>query len=251
MRVVAINGSIRKEKSSTNHILKPLLEGMELAGAQTDLIMLGHLNIKPCLGCFLCWVKTPGKCVQADDMSEILGKYLQADLLVMGTPLYHYTLSGLLKNFMDRTLPMAEPWLIEHHLAGLTGHPERYPKKRSLFLVSPCGLPEFDHFEALVHYFRYYSRHCGLNYLGEILRPGAESLSKANMQSLFDWYYDLVRQAGEQLIQRGSISPEIQTELKRDLFPGGVQAFRQHANQYWRGEMKKFGVNGVVPPADE
>jgi len=252
MRVIAINGSMRKERSSTNHILKPFLEGMELAGAQTEQIMLGHLNIKPCLGCFLCWVKSPGKCVQDDDMAEVLEKYVQADLIIMGTPLYHYTMSGLLKNFIDRTLPMDEPWLVERrHLNHLTGHPERYPKERSLFLVSPCGLPEFDHFEALVHHFRYYAHHCGFNYLGEILRPAAESLSKADMQGMFGWYYDLLRQAGEQLVKQGSISSELQIELKRDLFPGGVPAFRQHANQYWAEEMKKFGVNGRVLLIDQ
>ena len=60
MQVMAINGSPRKEKSSTYHILGPLLEGMRAAGATTELVHLGHLQIKPCLGCFLCWVKTPG-----------------------------------------------------------------------------------------------------------------------------------------------------------------------------------------------
>jgi multimeric flavodoxin WrbA len=60
---MAVNGSPRNEKSSTSHILTPLLEGMRAAGATTELVHLGKLQIKPCLGCFLCWVKTPGKCV--------------------------------------------------------------------------------------------------------------------------------------------------------------------------------------------
>jgi multimeric flavodoxin WrbA len=71
MHVMAINGSPRKEKSSTNHILAPLLEGMRSAGASTELVHLGQLQIKPCLGCFLCWAKTPGKCVQQDDMAAV------------------------------------------------------------------------------------------------------------------------------------------------------------------------------------
>jgi len=58
VHVMAINGSPRTEKSSTNHILAPLLEGMRAAGATTELVHLGHLQIKPCLGCFLCWIKT-------------------------------------------------------------------------------------------------------------------------------------------------------------------------------------------------
>lgn len=46
---MAINGSPRKEKSSTNHILAPLLEGRRAAGATTELVHLGHLEIKLCL----------------------------------------------------------------------------------------------------------------------------------------------------------------------------------------------------------
>ena len=113
MHVMAINGSPRKEKSSTYHILSPLLEGMRAAGATTELVNLGHLRIRSCLGCFLCWVKTSGKCVQEDDMAAVLERFVQADLLVFGTPLYHYNVSGLMKNFIDRTLPSFEPWLVE------------------------------------------------------------------------------------------------------------------------------------------
>src|SRR5208337_823330 len=113
INVMAINGSSRKENSSTYHILNPLLEGMRAAGATTEVVHLGHLKIKPCLGCFLCWVKTPGKCVQRDDMADVFERFVQADLLVFGTPLYHFNVSGLMKNFIDRSLPCAEPWLVE------------------------------------------------------------------------------------------------------------------------------------------
>ena len=109
MHVMAINGSPRKEKRSTNHILDPLLEGMQATSATPEVVHLGHLQIKPCLGCFLCWDRTPGKCVQQNDMATGLERPLQADLLVFGTPLYHYNVSGLMKNFIDRTVPSFEP----------------------------------------------------------------------------------------------------------------------------------------------
>lgn len=53
MHVMATNGSPRNEKSSTCHILSPLLEGMRAAGANTELVHLGRLKIRSCLGCFL------------------------------------------------------------------------------------------------------------------------------------------------------------------------------------------------------
>jgi multimeric flavodoxin WrbA len=81
---MAINGSPRKEKSSTYHILGPLLERRRAAGATTILAHLGHLQIKPCLGCFLCWVKTPGKCVQKDDLAAVLERFVQPDSFTLG-----------------------------------------------------------------------------------------------------------------------------------------------------------------------
>jgi putative NADPH-quinone reductase len=248
MHVMAINGSPRKEKSNTYRILGPLLEGMGAAGATTEVVHLGHLQINPCLGCFLCWVKTPGKCVQKDDMAAVLERFVQADLLVFGTPLYHYNVSGLMKNFLDRTLPASEPWLVEDpHHPGRSGHPERYPRERRMMLVSPCGFPEFEHFAPLVQYFQFFARKFGWGYLGEILRPAAESLSQEQDREMFVWYYNLVRQAGEQLIRQGQISPEVQAGLRQDLFQGGPEAFRDHANREWLETMAKFGVTGKPP----
>lgn len=248
MHVLAVNSSPRNEKSITNHILTPLLAGMRAAGATTDLAHLGHMEIKPCLGCFLCWIKTPGKCVQQDDMAGLLEKFVQADLLIFGTPLYHYHMSGLMKNFIDRTLPTSEPWLVEDpNHPELSGHPDRYPRNRSMLLVSPCGFPEFDYFVPLVQYFRYLARKLDWVYMGEILRPAGEILSNDHSQEMFGWYYDLVRRAGEQLINQGLIAPEIQAELRKDLLPGGPEVFRSEANKQWIAEMAKFGLTGKPP----
>jgi hypothetical protein len=181
-------------------------------------------------------------------MSGLLERFVQADLVVFGTPLYHYHMSGLMKNFIDRTLPSFEPWLVEDpgH-PGKSGHPDRYPRDRTMLLVSPCGFPEFDHFAPLVQYFQFFAQKLGWRYLGEILRAAGESLSEAQYQETFIWYYNLVRQAGEQLIRQGRITPEVQAGLRQDLFPGGPEAFRNEANRYWSETMAKFGLTGKPP----
>ena len=135
MNVVAINGSPRARSSSTCRILLPLLEGMRAAGARTELIHLGELEIEPCIGCFHCWLQTPGSCIYDDGMVSALAIYREADLVVYGTPLYHGSMSGLLKNFLDRLLPRYEPWLIPSpNVEGMTGHPARWegPPRRPL-----------------------------------------------------------------------------------------------------------------------
>jgi len=66
MKVLALNGSPRMKASSTYHMLKPLLEGMEEAGAETKLVHIRKLNLEVCIGCYTCWVRTPGKCIHKD-----------------------------------------------------------------------------------------------------------------------------------------------------------------------------------------
>lgn len=160
MKVLAINGSPRMKTSSAYHLLKPLLEGMASAGAQTEIIHVRQLDLNACIGCFTCWVRTPGQCIFADPMAEAIRKYNEAELVIFGTPLYHFSMSGILKTFIDRLLPRYEPWLIPHRsVPGLSGHPERWsgPEKRML-LVSPCGFPELENFAALVATFKQIAR---------------------------------------------------------------------------------------------
>jgi len=245
MKVLALNGSPRMKASSTYHMLKPLLEGMEAAGAETELIHIRKLDLKACIGCYTCWVRTPGECIHKDKDSMVaaLESYNTADLVVFGTPLYHFSMSGIMKTFIDRTLPRIEPWLISHpDIPGVTFHPERFHKPDKIMLVSPCGFPEFDHFESLVATFKHMAHMERFEYVGEILRPGAEALSRRSLQGLFTGYYDLLRQAGEQIIRDGRISDDIQAELCKDLFPGGKQAFYDMAGAYWEQQMDRFKV---------
>jgi len=243
MKVLALNGSPRMKASSTYHIMKPFLEGMEAVGAETEVIHIRRLHLEPCIGCYTCWARTPGVCIHKDSMTDALVKFNNADMVIFGTPLYHFTMSGIMKDFIDRTLPRLEPWLIPHpHVAGVTGHPERVHKPDKMFLISPCGFPEFEHFESLVATFKHIARMENWEYVGELLRPGAEPLSRRSLQGLFTHYYDLVRQAGEQVAREGRIADELQAELRKDLFPGGKQAFYDMAAGYWTEQMDRFQV---------
>ena len=109
------------------------------------------------------------------------------------------------------------------------------------------GFLEFHHFAPLVQYFQFYAQKQGWRYLGEILRPGGETLSHEQFQEMLVWYNNLVRQAGEQLIRQGRIAPDVQAGLRQDLFPGGPEAFRDHANRIWIETMGKFGLTGKPP----
>ncbi len=241
MRVLALDGSPHAEKGCTSHILKNLLEGMQEAGAETELLELAKYKINHCLGCFICWIKTPGKCVHRDDMGGLLEKYAVADILVFGTPLYHFNMTGLLKDFIDRTLPIAEPWFVSNpDNPGLSAHPCRYQKTRSIMLVSPAGFPEKGNFRPLVNWFKEYAQIEGSKYLGEILAAGMPIVMHHEEFKDIVGDFDLaVRAAGKQLILTGAISMDLRERLNRDLFPGGPEAFRKYGNENWQKMIDK------------
>jgi len=245
MQVLALNGSPRMRASSTYHMLKPLLEGMEKAGAETELIHIRELELEFCMGCYTCWVHTPGVCTHQDKdrMAAVLESFNTADLVVFGTPLYHFSMSGMMKTFIDRTVVRFEPWLIPHtSVPGVSGHPERFNKPEKILLVSACGLPEFEHFDSLVATFKQMARMENWEYVGEILRPAGEPLSRRELQKFVSPYYGLLRQAGGQVVLDGRISDELQAELRKDLFPGGKQAFYDLSSSYWKMDMDRFQV---------
>ncbi len=242
MRILALNGSPRMEASCTHRLLEPLLAGMEEGGAKTELIHIKKLELQLCLGCFNCWVATPGRCIQDDEMAAAFETYSRADLVVFGTPLYYGSMSGLLKTFLDRLLPRSEPWMIPSpHVPERSGHPVRWPGPKQMVLVSPCGFPERKNFDALVHTFRHIARMHGMEVVGEVLRPFAEPLRTRTLQGLVEGYLKALREAGRQIVSDGQISEATKADLERDLFPGGAQQMRELANAHWRREMDRRG----------
>ncbi len=256
MHVLALNSSPRGKKGATGRMLTALTTGMARAGARADVqvetVDLAGLSIAPCRACYACWTRTPGVCAVTDDMARVLALYAEADLVVFGTPLYHYTMNATMKLFLDRTLPLVEPWLCENpHAPGVSGHPQRREKPFAALLLSPCGLPEFSHFESLVHYFRFYAGRNGWNWLGEILRHSAEVLSRPDTAARFGWYFALLEQAGAEIIAHGGLLPDTAQTLAQDLFPDGPAAFRERANHYWAVTRKRHGiVDPIVEPME-
>ncbi|MFA5078011.1 MAG: flavodoxin family protein [Dehalococcoidia bacterium] len=119
MKLLIVCGSPRN--GNTEWMLKSL-QGLALEdGAEAELILLRKLDIKMCNGCLACEAggkKRKGLCSIKDDMQSIYPKLMQADAIVFGTPVYFEMVSGLLKNFMDRTCPVW-PRLEDKRFAGV------------------------------------------------------------------------------------------------------------------------------------
>jgi multimeric flavodoxin WrbA len=106
MKVMAFNGSPRKEKWNTVTLLQHALMGAEKAGADTELVQLYDLKFSGCLSCFSCKKisrKEDGVCVLKDDLTPVLDRIRkEADALVIGTPVYYGCESAATRAFLER-----------------------------------------------------------------------------------------------------------------------------------------------------
>ena len=108
MKVLLLNGSPRGEGSGTLKLARAFLEGLQDAcGAEVETVHLIEKKILPCRGCFGCWTGTPGRCVQRDDMDELLPRYRQAELVVWCLPLYYFGMPSHAKALSRWLRPMA------------------------------------------------------------------------------------------------------------------------------------------------
>lgn len=97
--VVAFVGTARRD-GLVSRMCEQVLEGAADAGATTELVNLFDHEIKPCIGCWSCY--ETGKCLHEDDFRILFDKLRDADVVVLGSPVYIGSMSGVMKNFFDR-----------------------------------------------------------------------------------------------------------------------------------------------------
>ena len=238
MKILAVNGSPRGEGSNTQIMLKAFLKGAASEGADTEIILLSEKTIHPCKGCWACWVKTPGKCIQKDDMGEILEKLWASDLLLFASPLYVDCVSGLMKNFMDRMLPGVKPNFVE--IDGVWRHPLRHGPNPKLGIVCNCGFPQFEHFQVVHHLFERVSLNMHTKVIFEIFLPGGEILRAKNilLKPLTLKYKKLLEKAGQEAVTAGRISEDLQKKLNRPIV--SKDQYIKNANKYWDKQLAKL-----------
>ena len=106
MKVLAINGSPRK-KWNTATLLQSALDGAASHGAKAELIHLYDLTYTGCTSCFACKLKggkSYGKCAMQDGLTSVLEKIQDADALILGSPIYFGTVTGMMRCFMERLM---------------------------------------------------------------------------------------------------------------------------------------------------
>ena len=222
MKILVINGSPRGERSNTLRVTNAFVRGMaRSADISVETVDISKMDIRPCLGCFCCWSKTPGRCVINDDVRSVTLKILAADLVIYSFPLFYYSVASRLKALIERQLPTVAPFMTgqsDYLVNG--GHPPRFEIKQKTILVSTCGFyPTDKSYDAVRAQF---DMICG--------KRVADRRCNARL--------DLFELAGEEYGRTGTVAEETRAKLGDYIFPPDMYAVM--ADDGWGVTMENF-----------
>lgn len=237
MKILLINGSPKGKRSNSLKLAYSFIEGFKNGctndeeSLSIDELHVASMNIAACKGCFACWQKTPGICCIKDDMQTVIEKLIDADLILWSFPLYYFNVPAILKNLIDRQLPMSLPFMSSKQDGyGSRSHDSRYDMEgKRHVLISTCGfysavgnydsvLRMFDHFLGKGNYTTIF---CGQ---GELFRV-------KELSARTDEYLSTVKCAGSEYAMTGTISEKTDTILHTLLYPRDV--FEKMADASW------------------
>ncbi len=102
MKVIAFNGSPRKN-GNTHRALEVVLQEIAKEGIDTELVQMGCEDLAPCQACNVCTQKKDRKCKRKDDkVNEWIQMMIEADGIIIGSPVYFGSMTAQTKAFVDR-----------------------------------------------------------------------------------------------------------------------------------------------------
>lgn len=149
-KVLILNGMHAETDPSieVEHVLDAVLRDK---GFDVQAFVLHEREVRPCLGCFGCWVQTPGRCLMPD-VDDIAQAFMQSDLAIYLTPLTFGGYSSQLKKVVDHLISLILPYFRRYE--GETHHQlryKRYPKLLGVGIAESPDEEETSVFTGLVH----------------------------------------------------------------------------------------------------
>ena len=199
MKILVFNGSPKKEKSDTMHITRAFLDGMsESAPQEVETVDVIDRHIEFCRGCFACKYNG-GHCAIDDDMRALLDRMLASDLLLFSFPLYSYGMPAMLKNLIDRMLPLSSMAMAQVNGRYVHVGQRDYSHLRFM-MICGCGFPNSKrNFEPAVRQF-------------ELMFPHGHTIMTVPR-------LELVKKAGRQYAEGGKIDAELLDEIGSPMIP--------------------------------
>ena len=151
MKVVAFNGSPRK-KGNTQILINKVFEELEAKNIETEIVQVGAKPIKGCRACYKCFENQDNRCTMDNDLvNECIAKMVEADGIILGSPVYFTNVTSEIKALIDRT--------------GLVGRANNgiFKRKVGAAVAAVRRAGAVTTFDALNHFFLY----------GQMLIPGS------------------------------------------------------------------------------
>ena len=167
MKVLGIFGSPRRG-GNTEILLEEALRGAEKAGAKVERLYLSDFTVTPCKECHGC--DDTGNCIILDDMEKIYPKLLEADVVILASPIFFYGVTASAKALIDRSQALwARKYLLKDPSLGKEG------KKRKGFFISLGATKGQKIFEGAILTVKYFFDVFNAEYVGELLFRGVEA----------------------------------------------------------------------------
>ena len=161
MKILVLFGSPRKN-GNTAALLEPFCGELAAGGAEVEVLSLFERDIRPCVACRACQQDlTAFGCPQRDDVQEIAKQVLEADLIVLATPVYSFYCTPPMKALLDRLV-----YGLNKYYGGVKG-PALWEGK-GMALLMTCGYRPEKGCDLFEEGMRRYCKHSGLRYLGSL-----------------------------------------------------------------------------------
>ena len=234
--IVAVNGSPHGGIGNTSQMIEMLRTTLAHEGFELEVIHLADLDIRYCTGCGFCMEK--GKCWIDDDHRQVTEKLLNAQGIILASPVYFFSVTGQMKTFLDRSLAF--------------GHKPRSTWKPGLAISVSAGLGETD----VATYLGFLLRTFGAFPVGALtamaVQPGGFWGKEAVEARAEDLARDLAR-----AIKENRRYPATDRDLRYYQFMGNlVQSQKdmvmKHDFQYWQehGFYQGFGAYSQQAPTE-
>ena len=107
---------------------------------QNRYVDLSALKIKNCIGCFGCWIKTPGRCVIRDDAVKVYPLIAQSQRVIYVSRLYCGSYDITMKTMLERAIPIQQAFIRLHH--GETHHVQRSVAEKEAVIIAYGDVPQ-------------------------------------------------------------------------------------------------------------
>lgn len=227
MQIIAINSSYRGTEGYTQFLINKLFKGAQKRGASCENIVLTEYKIYPCRSCGCCHTEEQYlRCVfhEKDDVRIIFKKMQDADLIIYATPVYLFTLSGLLKILIDRfystmditNFRLSKSGKLYHHVNGSLN-------SKPFVLLTCYNSIEDEVAMNILSYFKTYARYMDAKNVGTLVRNGGRLTGHGKDPQREEKFrkvlevYKAYEQAGSELATSGYIRSSTQRIANQEI----------------------------------